>query len=125
VCDSQLLEITDLSHLFGGRQAISDFSLGVEEGELVGLIGPNDAGKTTIFNLVTGVFRIEVERIVFQVQDISVRLTAILLPLQIFGYLCARCAMSLIYSIQTVETVKLNMLFPFGKFLLYTRGLNN
>ena len=68
---SPLLEIIDLSHNFGGLQAIADFSLQVEAGELVGLIGPNGAGKTTIFNLITGVFRINQGRILFQGQDIS------------------------------------------------------
>jgi branched-chain amino acid transport system ATP-binding protein len=68
---SPLLEISDLSHHFGGLQAIADFSLEVHAGELVGLIGPNGAGKTTIFNLITGVFRINRGRILFQGQDIS------------------------------------------------------
>ena len=66
-----LLEVIDLSHHFGGLEAIGDFSLTVQAGELVGLIGPNGAGKTTIFNLITGVFRIEAGRIRFQGQDIS------------------------------------------------------
>jgi branched-chain amino acid transport system ATP-binding protein len=68
---SNLLEINDLSHRFGGLQAIGDFSLRVGEGELVGLIGPNGAGKTTIFNLITGVFRISQGRILFRGEDIS------------------------------------------------------
>jgi branched-chain amino acid transport system ATP-binding protein len=66
-----LLEITDLSHNFGGLAAISDFFLAVEAGELVGLIGPNGAGKTTVFNLITGVFRLAQGRIFFQGEDIS------------------------------------------------------
>ena len=66
-----LLEVTGLSHHFGGLAAIADFSLTVLPGELVGLIGPNGAGKTTIFNLITGVFRIEAGQIRFQDQDIS------------------------------------------------------
>jgi branched-chain amino acid transport system ATP-binding protein len=66
-----LLEISDLSHHFGGLQAISDFSLKVSEGELVGLIGPNGAGKTTVFNLITGVFRLSAGSIFFRGEDIS------------------------------------------------------
>ncbi len=68
---SPLLEVRELSHSFGGLQAIADFSLAVEAGELVGLIGPNGAGKTTVFNLITGVFRIWQGRIHFQGEDIS------------------------------------------------------
>ncbi len=66
-----LLKIEELSHNFGGLNAVADFSLTVAEGELVGLIGPNGAGKTTIFNLITGVFRVSEGRIYFQGADIT------------------------------------------------------
>jgi branched-chain amino acid transport system ATP-binding protein len=66
-----LLEIIELSHNFGGLQALTDFSLELFPGELVGLIGPNGAGKTTVFNLITGVFRISAGRIRFRGEDIS------------------------------------------------------
>ncbi len=52
-----LLEITDLSHFFGGLRAIYNLNLKLEEGELLGLIGPNGAGKTTVFNLVSGFYQ--------------------------------------------------------------------
>ena len=52
-----LLEIKDLTQLFGGLCAVSDFSIALEPGELVGLIGPNGAGKTTMFNLVSGFYK--------------------------------------------------------------------
>ncbi|MBI5603585.1 MAG: ABC transporter ATP-binding protein [Deltaproteobacteria bacterium] len=54
---SMLFEVQDLTHLFGGLKAVSNFNLRLMGGELVGLIGPNGAGKTTIFNLVCGVYR--------------------------------------------------------------------
>jgi branched-chain amino acid transport system ATP-binding protein len=66
-----ILEIIELSHNFGGLQALNDFSLGLAPGELAGLIGPNGAGKTTVFNLITGVFRISRGRIRFKGQNIS------------------------------------------------------
>jgi branched-chain amino acid transport system ATP-binding protein len=52
-----LLQISGLTHFFGGLRAVHSFDLKLEEGELVGLIGPNGAGKTTIFNLVCGVYQ--------------------------------------------------------------------
>jgi branched-chain amino acid transport system ATP-binding protein len=52
-----LLQISGLTHFFGGLRAVYDYNLDMEEGELVGLIGPNGAGKTTIFNLVTGAYK--------------------------------------------------------------------
>jgi branched-chain amino acid transport system ATP-binding protein len=52
-----ILESRDLKKSFGGVAAINDLSLGVEKGTIFGVIGPNGSGKTTFFNLVTGVFR--------------------------------------------------------------------
>ena len=52
-----LLEATDVSEVFGGLKAVSDFNFHINKGELVGLIGPNGAGKTTAFNLFTGVYQ--------------------------------------------------------------------
>jgi branched-chain amino acid transport system ATP-binding protein len=51
-----ILKITDLSIVFGGLRAVSDFSCELHQGELVGLIGPNGAGKTTVFNMLSGIY---------------------------------------------------------------------
>ncbi|MCD2493675.1 ABC transporter ATP-binding protein [Lacrimispora sp. NSJ-141] len=52
-----LLEVKDLSIMFGGLCAVDNFNLSVEEGELIAVIGPNGAGKTTIFNMLTGIYK--------------------------------------------------------------------
>lgn len=52
-----LLDAKNVSIVFGGLTAVSDFNLTLREGELVGLIGPNGAGKTTVFNMLSGVYR--------------------------------------------------------------------
>ena len=49
-----LLEITNVTKLFGGLAALKEVSFNVNEGEIVSLIGPNGAGKTTLFNCITG-----------------------------------------------------------------------
>jgi len=51
-----VLQASDISIVFGGLTAVSNFSCELKEGELVGLIGPNGAGKTTIFNMLSGVY---------------------------------------------------------------------
>lgn len=51
-----LLEVKNLTHYFGGLCAVSKFALAMEVGELIGIIGPNGSGKTTVFNLITGVY---------------------------------------------------------------------
>jgi ABC-type branched-subunit amino acid transport system ATPase component len=48
------LTVEGLHKSFGGLMAIRDVDLDVEEGQIIGLIGPNGSGKTTLLNLITG-----------------------------------------------------------------------
>ena len=49
-----LLKVFDVSKSFGGVAAVSSVSFKIKEGELLGIIGPNGSGKTTMVNLITG-----------------------------------------------------------------------
>ena len=49
-----MLEIRNLTKMFGGFTALSDVNLSVEPGERLGLIGPNGSGKTTLINCISG-----------------------------------------------------------------------
>jgi len=51
-----LLEAAGLTRRFGGLSALEDLDLEVAPGEILGLIGPNGSGKTTFFNVVTGIY---------------------------------------------------------------------
>ncbi|TBX98592.1 ABC transporter ATP-binding protein [Rhizobium laguerreae] len=51
---SALLELRKLRKEFGGLVAVNDVSLGIDPGEVVGLLGPNGSGKTTVMNLISG-----------------------------------------------------------------------
>lgn len=51
-----LLEARGLGKRFGGIVAVDGLDFQVAAGEIVGLIGPNGSGKTTVFNLVTGIY---------------------------------------------------------------------
>ncbi|HDQ41527.1 MAG TPA: ABC transporter ATP-binding protein [Desulfonatronum sp.] len=66
-----LLEVSNMSHNFGGLRAVNEYNLAIEPGQIVGLIGPNGAGKTTVFNLITGIYRPTEGRIVFNGQDVT------------------------------------------------------
>ncbi|MBI4574110.1 MAG: ABC transporter ATP-binding protein [candidate division NC10 bacterium] len=49
-----LLEVDRLTKSFGGIRAVSGVSFAIEQGELLGIMGPNGSGKTTVFNLIAG-----------------------------------------------------------------------
>lgn len=53
---SRLLETKELTKRFGGLVAVNEVDFYVNEGETVGIIGPNGSGKTTFFNLISGFF---------------------------------------------------------------------
>jgi ABC-type branched-subunit amino acid transport system ATPase component len=59
-----LLEIMGLRKNFGGLEAVRGLDLTIEEGQIIGLIGPNGSGKTTIFNLISGLLPATAGRIV-------------------------------------------------------------
>jgi branched-chain amino acid transport system ATP-binding protein len=52
-----LLRTTDLSIYFGGLAAVNSVNVEVSSGHTVGLIGPNGSGKTTFFNLISGIYK--------------------------------------------------------------------
>lgn len=53
-----LLECNHVVKRFGGIVANDDVNISIEQGEIVGLIGPNGSGKTTLFNCISGVYKI-------------------------------------------------------------------
>jgi len=67
----QLLETKKLTKRFGGLIAVSGVDLSVEEGKITALIGPNGSGKTTYFNLLTGVYPPSEGEIFFNEENLS------------------------------------------------------
>jgi len=53
---SAFLEVQRLTKYFKGLRAVHDVSFAVEEKEIFGLIGPNGSGKTTMFNMISGLY---------------------------------------------------------------------
>jgi branched-chain amino acid transport system ATP-binding protein len=66
-----LLQIREVSKLFGGLTALLAVSYSVEKGEILGLIGPNGAGKTTLFNVVNGFYPPSKGEVLFKGDRIS------------------------------------------------------
>ena len=66
-----LLEVNNLTKVFGGLHANADISFSVESGEMLGLIGPNGAGKTTLFNCISGLYPLTSGTVIFDGEDVT------------------------------------------------------
>ncbi|WP_315743747.1 MULTISPECIES: ABC transporter ATP-binding protein [unclassified Bradyrhizobium] len=49
-----VLDVREMKKSFGGITAVNGVSFDVQEGEILGLIGPNGCGKSTLFNCILG-----------------------------------------------------------------------
>ena len=68
---SPLLKVSKISKYFGGVRAVNAFSFELMQGELLGFIGPNGSGKTTVVNLITGFVKPTGGEILYRGQDIT------------------------------------------------------
>ena len=65
-----ILNASKVTKRFGGLTAVDQVDFVIEEGMIASLIGPNGAGKTTFFNCVTGFYRPEEGKIIFNGHDL-------------------------------------------------------
>lgn len=66
-----VLEVDTLSKSFGGVVAVWEISFQLQEGELLGIIGPNGSGKTTLVNLLTGFVKPDSGKVIYLGKDIT------------------------------------------------------
>ncbi len=69
--NDDLLVVKDLRRSFGSLVAVNDLSFEVRKGEILGIIGPNGSGKTTAFNLLTGIMKPDKGSIFLDGRDIT------------------------------------------------------
>ena len=55
--EKELLRLEKISVYFGKRKILEDLNLSLNQGEILGLLGPNGVGKSTIFNIIIGLLR--------------------------------------------------------------------
>lgn len=67
----KILETSELKKYFYQLEALKGVNLQVNEGELLGLIGPNGSGKTTLFDCVTGILKPSGGKVFFKDKDIT------------------------------------------------------
>ena len=66
-----LLETKKVTKIFGGLHANSDIDFSIDEGEIVAIIGPNGSGKTTFYNVLTGISPATRGQIIFKGKSIE------------------------------------------------------
>jgi branched-chain amino acid transport system ATP-binding protein len=69
--DQPILEVKEVTKTFGGILALNRISFHVNEGEILGIIGPNGSGKTTVVNCITGFIKMTSGKVFFRGKDIS------------------------------------------------------
>ena len=67
---NRLLHIENLSLSFGGLDVLRGVTLEALAGKITALIGPNGAGKTAILNCISGIYRPQAGRILFDGQEL-------------------------------------------------------
>jgi lipopolysaccharide export system ATP-binding protein len=55
--DKPIIKLSNVSLSFGKRKILDNISFSINEGQILGLLGPNGVGKSTIFNLITGLIK--------------------------------------------------------------------
>ena len=69
--NASTLSVQSVTKVFIGLRALDDVSLELQQGEILGLIGPNGSGKTTLINVITGLLPLTSGKIFLNNTDIS------------------------------------------------------
>ena len=66
-----VVRVRNITKSFGGIRAVDDVSFDLRKGEILGVIGPNGCGKTTLFNCILGQYRPDAGRVELNGRDVS------------------------------------------------------
>ena len=66
-----IIKLDQLSLTFGARKILDNVNFTMNEGQIVGLLGPNGVGKSTIFNLITGLIKPEYGSIMINGENVN------------------------------------------------------
>lgn len=64
------VKIEGVNLSFGGLKVLNDVNIDIDEGQLLAIIGPNGAGKTSLINCISGFYRPQQGRIIYQGHDL-------------------------------------------------------
>jgi ABC-type sugar transport system ATPase subunit len=70
--NENIVEMKSISKSFGGLQALSGVNLELRRGEILGLVGDNAAGKSTLMKILTGAYQADEGRIFFEGKSVHI-----------------------------------------------------
>ena len=131
--DKPLIKLEKISLSFGKRQILENISFSINKGEILGMLGPNGVGKSTIFNLITGLIKPNYGSIIIDGENvlnypISERTTKFKIGYvpQYGGYFHdltlienLRAVSEILIKIKTIEILRLKSLFLNLNWILY------
>ena len=68
---NSIIEFKDVSLAYGNRLILDKINFSINEGQIFGMLGPNGVGKSTIFNLITGLIMPKDGKILINGQDVT------------------------------------------------------
>ncbi len=68
---NNIIEFNNISLSYGNRLILDDLNFKINEGQIFGMLGPNGVGKSTIFNLITGLIKPNNGKIIITGQDVT------------------------------------------------------
>ncbi|WP_411700682.1 ABC transporter ATP-binding protein [Conyzicola sp.] len=71
VFDSSALQVDGVTVSFDGAVAVDDVTLGLEAGEVLGILGPSGSGKSTLLRAIAGLERLDAGRVTWHGDDIT------------------------------------------------------
>ena len=66
-----IVKIEKLTLSFGKRKILDNLDFSINKGQILGLLGPNGVGKSTIFNLITGLIKPDFGNIIIDSQNVN------------------------------------------------------
>ena len=69
--EKELLRLEKISVYFGKRKILEDLNLNLNQGEILGLLGPNGVGKSTIFNIIIGLLKPNYGSVYIEKKDVT------------------------------------------------------
>lgn len=67
----EILKAQNISKSFGEKQVLSDINITLNKGEIVSLLGVSGAGKTTLFNILSGIYKADTGNVYLNGEDIT------------------------------------------------------